>query len=128
VRRGFGEVDTAAAILYPAASFGADTWVVFKKALVRPTAEDDELADLGVSDRWVELIVIDSIQSLTRGHELDRFTLEFLTEAIESSGLPPGNVTDIATGFLRYREYLMAKAKRALYHDHPMRVQFDPVI
>ena len=128
VRGHYGEVDTGKAIAFPAEAWHSDVWVLFKKRLTRPTTEDQELSDLGIRDSWVQLLVIDTVTNLVAGHELDRFTLEYLTEAVEESGKQSGQALDVAAGLERYRLRLLSRAKRALYDEFPIRVEWERVI
>lgn len=115
----FPDVDSGVAVRFDRQFCGQE--VILKLALrsIRPTSSATDLSALNVDEAWVQIIMVTAVSTLLRGQEVDKTTLEFLTEALESSGLRLGEISDVATALLRYRELLVQKQKQALLADSP---------
>lgn len=105
-----------------------DVLLKVKVRPVRPTATTDQLSDLNVDDDWVDIIVVSAAAKMLPGQEIDRTTIEYLTEAIEAQGIGLGDQFNLAAAMLSLRETLMQRAQAALTVDQGMRVEYDRVI
>ena len=93
--------------------------VKYRKATTRPTAETQDLADLGVEDAWVKAICVGAAASVLSSREVDRATVEFITNILEDEGYPAGAGTDLRNSLLQYQDYLMRPLIHALEARHP---------
>jgi hypothetical protein len=125
---GYNAVDTGKAVVFDRGNTGTVVWLVYSTGFTRPSSEADVLSDLGIEERWYQLLIISAVQSQLRGQELDLTTVEFLTEAIEASGVRIGSPTDVATAMLRWRQLLMVGAKSALLARTGIPVLMNQVI
>lgn len=103
------------ALLFPDPSvWGHTVFVTYRYQFSRPTSEATTMASLGLDTSWERLITVSTAASLLAGQEFDQTAAEFLTEALERTGVPFGNITDVTTQLVRYRLLLLQQAKRAL--------------
>lgn len=117
--RGFPHVSTGVA-LQVGGSPNCALHVYYRQIPQRPTAESDELADLGVSDGWVKIIAVGATAEVIAGEDIDRATVEFITQALEMEGMQTAGA-DIRNSLLQYQDFLMRPVKRALEQATPQR-------
>lgn len=80
--------------------------VYYRKAAVRPTAESDDLADLFVDESWVAVLMVGAVGQLIANKDLDRATINFITEALEAQGFEVGEGADLRNSLLQYQGFL----------------------
>lgn len=117
--RGFPHVSTGVAVQV-GGSPNCALHVYYRQVPQRPTAETDELADLGVSDGWVKIVAVGAVAEVIAGEDIDRATINFITRALEAEGFQAQGA-DIRNSLLQYQDFLMGPVKRALEQATPQR-------
>lgn len=92
---------------------GASLLVYFRRRATRPTAESDELADLNIEESWAKVVVVGAVAHVVANKDLDRATIDFITEALEAQGFQLGSGADIRNSLLQFGDFL----KRPLMAD-----------
>lgn len=87
--------------------------ITYKAKPARPAAESDTFATLNISDSWQKPIVVGAAASLLRATDVGTVTVEFITEALEVEGFPPGMGENLSNALLRYQEYLIQRRAEA---------------
>lgn len=106
---------TGTALLFPDSDvWGTTVFVTYRYKFTRPTSEATTMASLGLDTGWERLIIVSTAAAVLAGQEIEQTTMEFLTSALERSGMPFGEITNVATQLVRYRLLLLQQAKRAL--------------
>lgn len=110
--------DTGKAITVPA---GGSGYLIYRERFTRPTAEADDLqTDAGIDLEWERLVEIASVSHLVAARDVERLTLEHLTEQLASEGVPVGAASQVRDSLIRYEEFLRDKAQRALRSRYKM--------
>lgn len=93
---------------------GTRLHVKYRQIPQRPDDETDTLADLGVEDSWVKVIAVMATAELVAAEDVDRATIQFITQALESEGFQIGQGADIRNTLLQYADFLSAPLRRRL--------------
>lgn len=102
--------------------------VNYRAQLSQPTSETDTLASLGIPESWKQIIKYGALIPLIAGKDFDAATIEYMTEALEtSSGVNLGTSTRIAINLLRVQETMIQRAARSLSVEHPIQVVMNEV-
>jgi len=104
---------------------GTPIHVIYKKKATRPTLEADTWAALGVEAGWEKVVVTSAVAQLVANRDLNAATVDFITQALQLEGIPPGAGTDIRNALLQFQDFLMRPLKRALPLLHHDRVVID---
>lgn len=87
--------------------------ITYKAKPARPTDESDDIEDLNILPSWQKPIVVGAAASLLRATDVGTVTVEFITEALEVEGFPPGMGENLSNALLRYQEYLIQRRAEA---------------
>lgn len=111
----FPHASTERAIQYPGLTGTPACHIKYRAATVRPTDETDVLdTDLNVSDSWIKAICAGAVAELIAHEDIDRATVEFITESLANEGFGVGSGADIRNALLQYRNFLLEPLKRSL--------------
>ncbi len=88
--------------------------LVYKARPVRPTTEDDDLADLNVDPSWNRIVCLGAAAYLVGARDIDAATNEFITETLAREGFPVGAGESIRNALIRLRDALIAQKAKAL--------------
>lgn len=108
------ETPTGWAIEVEPSSYPARTVILVTVEPARPTAESDELEDLFVDESWVKIVVLDAAATLLHAEDVSGIAAYWLTQSLEEQVRPMGSVENLAVAIERYRERLVARARRRL--------------
>jgi hypothetical protein len=105
---------------------GVEVQLKYMKKPSRPDAEADTLADHGVEDAWLKVIIPGVVASLIANHDLSQATLDFITQSLEvEAGGPPGTGADIRNALLQFRDFQLRMFKRQQDMKRDERVVVD---
>jgi hypothetical protein len=116
---------TGNAVQFNGVTSNAAVHLVYKKKTTRPTLEADTLADLGVEDGWVKVIVVDAVAQIVARTDLNKATQDFITQSLEAEGFAPGSGADIRNSFLQLKDFSMRSLKRQQDQKLHSRVVID---
>lgn len=102
---------------------GCDILVHFRRKPVRPTAETDTLEDLLVDEAWSKVVVVGAVAQVAANQDLDRATIDFITEALEAQGVEISGA-DIRNSLLQYQSFLKAPLMADLASQEDDRVVY----
>ena len=115
--RDFPPSSTGVAIRTRGVGTGRTGHLVYRGAFVRPTSESDLLEDLGVDDEWAAILCAGAAAQTMAGSDVDNSTVEWVTRQLEAQQFPVGRGADVRDGLLRYRTYLLSRARNRLLAD-----------
>jgi hypothetical protein len=125
----FPDVNSQVAVTFPRESWGIDAYITYRQRFLRPTAETDDLTSgLGIDDSWQEILIVGTVARLGPGVELEHSTVEYITEALEAQGVRLGEITNVTTALIRYKELLLRQARLALTQDNEVYVSTRSVL
>lgn len=93
---------------------GTALHIKVRKIPQRPEAETDTLSDLGVDEGWVKVIAVMATAEMMASEDIDRATIQFITQALESEGFQVGQGADLRNTLLQYADFLSAPLRRRL--------------
>lgn len=105
-------------------------YYIYKSGFARPTDETYDLTDdaPNFETKWVPLVLLGALIDLLAGADLGARTVEYITDALESEGFPPGTGEAIDRALVRIYEYRLGKAVKLLNRTNPMRVEQNQVV
>lgn len=100
----------------------SDGYLVYKATFTRPTAENQELASLGVTDRtWHRVIIVGALAQVIGGRDMPRMSIEFITKALETQDIPVGTASSLRRALMQFHNELLQQAEaRQLASDTPV--------
>jgi hypothetical protein len=123
----FGD-EGSGTLVFPYYAGTADYTVTFSARIPRPGAPEDNLAALGVRPEWERIVGLGAAAYLVGSADLDRASLESITESIESETTPVGSYVELQSRLLRVRDYLMVRAHDALLASLDTTTQVNRVV
>jgi hypothetical protein len=94
---------------------GSTAYFTYRSRCHTPTSETDELfTDLGVEPDWSRVIEVDVVAQLIAGRDLEGYVLETLSRRLDQEAFPPLTASRLHQNLVRYHEYLLDRAARAL--------------
>lgn len=102
--------------------------VKYRAAAQRPTAESDDLADLGVEEGWAKAIAVGAVAQLASKKDLSLSTVDFITEAMEAEGFRAGQGADLRNSLLQFQEYLLRPLRDGLEARHRAQIVIDELL
>lgn len=108
---GTGKVVQVAGTTGALVTSGTSGRLIYRGRFTAPTAESDDLEDLGVTADLEDVVVVGAVAHMLARRDLDSTTQQFLSERLEAEGARsrPGALRD---SLLRYFEYLIGEAAR----------------
>lgn len=122
----FPLVSTGVAVQVGGVSVSVPLHVYYKKKATRPTVEADLLADLAVETGWVKVIAVGAVAQVIANEDIDRATVDFITQALESEGFAAGAGADLRNSLLQFQSFLLGPLKRAQDMKRSPRIVIGP--
>ncbi len=119
---------TEKAIQFMGGGSGQSIHVKYRAAPVRPTAETDVLADLFVSVAWVKAVAVGAAAQVVANEDIDRATIEFITQTLASEGFPVGAGADLRNSLLQFQDFLIRPLMAGLQARHRTAVVIEQVL
>lgn len=117
----YSEFDPPKFQLLRGGSYGAEMRVVYSKDFTKPTAESDDLDDLGVSSSLQPYLPMAITGHLLQGREIPRVQVEEIRRMLASQGVQVGAALNVGQSILQgfRRDYVMAERRRLSEKDDP---------
>jgi hypothetical protein len=100
-----------------------DLWVRYRKRLARPTSEDDTLTALGMSERWVNIVMAGAAADLLVGRDIPAVQTEWIKSVLEAENIRVGSRMSIAGGLRQYRNMLMDDTSAELKSEYRTKIR-----
>lgn len=97
----------------PVVPSGKAAIIKYKAKASRPTTEADTLASLNIESSWEKAITVGVAASFLRRVDIDSATVDYITEALEHEGFPPGSGESVSNALLRYQDFLIGRRAQA---------------
>tara|TARA_B100000927_G_scaffold283642_1_gene271622 strand:+ start:12266 stop:13216 length:951 start_codon:yes stop_codon:yes gene_type:complete len=121
----FAGSSTEAAVQFPTQpTSGKNVFVVYASKFTRPTNESDNLNTLsGLDDFHEQIVMVGAVAQLLSELDVDATTQSYITENLESSGIPVGSGERLRNALLRYYGVLLDRARREQRSRFPQGVE-----
>ena len=100
-------------------------WIRYKRRFVKATAETDELADLGVDERWVNIVMAGSAADLMAGRDIEASHTEWIKSVLEAETIRVGTRMSIGAGLRQYRGMLLSDAAQEMDAEYDITVDMN---
>ncbi len=102
-------------------------WVRYRRRF--GDAEDDEtmtLEDLGMEERWVNIVMIGAAADLFAGRDLTASQTRWVGAVLEAESIPVGTRSQLARQLVQYRDHLLTQAQKEMRAEYRAKVHMRP--
>lgn len=100
--------------------YSGDVWLRYTRRMGKATSESDALEDLGMDDRWTNIVMAGAAADLLVGRSIPATQTEWIKSVLEAENVRVGTRMSIAGGLRQYRNLLLDDAKKE------MRAEYKP--
>lgn len=120
--------DVVHAVQFSGISAGHTAYVTFKKRFIKPTAESDTLATIGLDTEWEPIVMAGVAAQLLSGRDIPAATTDYITDQMAVQGYPVGSSNSIRNSLLQYQQLLLNQARKYLRAKYPESVSVDGLV
>lgn len=102
---------------------GGSMWMRYRRRMARATSELDTLDDLGVDERWVNIIMAGAAADLLAGKDISASETEWVKSVLEAENIQVGTRMSIAGGLRQYRNMLLDDASAEMRAEYKPKVR-----
>ena len=102
---------------------GGPLWFRYRRRMDKATSEDDLLVDLGVDERWVNIILAGAAADLIVGRDMPAAQTEWVKSVLEAENIRVGTRMSVAGGLRQYRNMLLDDASREMKAEYKPKVR-----
>ena len=103
-------------------------WFRYRRRMGKATSEADTLADLGVDERWVRIIMFGVAADLFAGRDVTAAQTEWVKSVLEAENIRVGARMSIAGGLYQLRNMLLVDAQSEMKAEYKTKVHMrDPM-
>ena len=118
---------TVHAIQFAGIASGHTAHVTFKKKFIEPTAEDNTLAEIGLEDEYVPIIMAGVAAQMIAGRDIPAATAENITQSMQTQSFPVNSASTIRNSLLQYQRALIQQARKDLRARYPEPVTINKI-
>jgi len=116
------------AIQFANIATGHTAHVTFKKKFIEPTAEDNTLANIGLEDEYVPIIMAGVAAQMMAGRDIPSATTDYISDQMAVSNFPVGSSNNVRNSLLQYQQLLINQARKYLRAKYPEAVSVDGMV
>ena len=102
-------------------------WFRYRRRMAKAKAESDKLVDLGVDERWVNIVMVGAAADLLVGRDIPAAQTEWVKSVLEAESIRVGTRMSIAGGLRQYRTLLITDASREMKAEYKPKVHMRSV-
>jgi hypothetical protein len=110
------------ALLTEGATSGS-VWMRYRRRMGVATTEADVMDDLGVDERWINIVMIGAAASLFAGRDIPASHTEWIAATLEAENIRVGTRLSIAGGLRQYRNMLLTDAQREMKAEDSQKIK-----
>ena len=116
------------AIQFSGIASGHTAYVTFKKRFIEPTAEDNTLANIGLEDEYVPIIMAGVAAHMVAGRDIPAATTDYISDQLAVSNYPVGSSNSVRNSLLQYQQLLLNQSRKYLRAKYPESVSVDGLV
>ncbi len=116
------------AIQFANIATGHTAHVTFKKKFIEPTAEDNTLANIGLEDEYVPIIMAGVAAQMLAGRDIPTATADYISDQLAVSNFSVGSANSIRNSLLQYQQLLINQSRKYLRAKYPEAVSVDGMV
>lgn len=101
-------------------------WVRYRRRFGDAADETATLADLGMEERWVNIVMAGAAADIFAGRDLPASETRWVGAALESVNIPVGTRSTLARQLAAYRDHLLGLAQREMKAEYRTKVHMRP--
>ena len=98
-------------------------WFRYRRRMGKPSDEATELVDVGVDERWVNIVMAGAAADLMAGKDIPATHTEWVKSVLEAESIRVGTRISIAGGLRQYRNLLLEEATKEMDAEYPIQVE-----
>ena len=98
-------------------------WFRYRRRMAKATSEADELVDLGMDERWVNIVMVGAAADIMIGRDIPAAKTEWVKSVLEAENIRVGTRMSIAGGLRQYHDMLIAEASREMKAEYKPKVR-----
>jgi hypothetical protein len=98
-------------------------WMRYRKRMGVAESEADVLADLGVEDSWINIVMMGAAATLMAGRDVPASQTEWIAATLEAENISVGTRMSIAGGLRQYRNILLNDASAEMKAEDSQKVK-----
>ena len=98
-------------------------WCRYRRRMGVATSEADLIGDLGVDDRWVNIILAGAAADLMSGKDVPAVHTEWVSATLEAENIRVGTRLSIAGGLRQYRNILLTDAGNEMIAEDSQKIK-----
>jgi hypothetical protein len=98
-------------------------WCRYRKRMGVAVSEDDLIEDLGVDDRWVNIVLAGAAADLMSGKDVPAVHTEWIAATLEAENIRVGTRMSIAGGLRQYRNILLQDAANEMIAEDSQKIK-----
>ncbi len=91
--------------------------------MAKATSEDDTLTDLGLDERWVNIVMTGAAADLMTGKDIPASRTEWVKSVLEAENIRVGTRMSIAGGLRQYRNMLLDDASKEMKAEYGPKIR-----
>ena len=107
--------------------YAGPIWVRYRRRMGKATSEADTLVDLGVDERWANIVIVGAAADLLAGRDIPAAQTDWISAGIEAETIRVGTRASVSTALARYRELLMSRATAEMRNEYRPQVRMRRV-
>ena len=116
------------AIQFANIATGHTAHVTFKKKFIEHTAEDNTLAEIGLEDEYVPIIMAGVAAQMMSGRDIPTATADYISDQLAVSNFSVGSANSIRNSLLQYQQLLINQSRKYLRAKYPEAVSVDGMV
>lgn len=103
-------------------------WFRYRRRMAKATSEDETLAELGLDERWVNIVMAGAAGDLLVGRDVPAAHTEWVKNVLEAENIRVGTRMSIAGGLRQYRNMLLNDAMKEMKAEYKPKIRMrDPM-
>lgn len=97
-------------------------WVRYRRRFGDAADETVTLADLGLEERWVNIVMVGAAADMFAGRDLPASETRWVEAVLEAETIPVGTRSQLARQLLQHKEYLITQAQKEMRAEYKAKV------
>lgn len=103
-------------------------WFRYRRRMAKATSEADTLQDLGMDERWVNVVMVGAAADILVGRDIPAARTEWVESVLESANIRVGTRMSIAGGLRQYHTMLLDAFSKEMRAEYRPKVRMRPAM
>jgi hypothetical protein len=98
--------------------YTGNVWARLVRRMGKATSEDDTLTEVGMDERWVNVVMAGAAADVMAGRDIPAAQTEWVKSVLEAENIRVGTRMSIAGGLRQYRAILLREARKEMKAEY----------